>query len=121
MAYNDGKHKVGDKVWVYAFNRMGGKSGHFHNIKPAYGLVIGYHGLQGLEQDFGNESFNNVVLYKTKKSKITDELSSKTLSILQIKFADSYEEAVEKYNKLVNKEADFYREKLEQVNSYLIN
>lgn len=118
---NDNKHKVGDKVWVYEFYRLNGHTGKFHNIKPQLGLIIGLHGLNGLQQDIGDERLKKVVLYKVKKGKITEELSTKEYDILKVKLADSYKEAVEEYNKLVNNELDFYREKLEQVEGYLIN
>lgn len=120
MTYLVGKHKVGDKVWVYEFHRLSGHEGHFHNIKPSYGIIVGSHGINGIEQDIGSDRCWNVALYKIKKGKPTDELSSKQLGILKVRFADSYEEAVAEYNKLVNKEVDFYRNKLEQVESYLI-
>lgn len=120
MICTDGKHKVGDKVWVYEFYRLSGKEGHFHNIKPSYGIIIGSHGIDGLEHDIRSDRCWNIALYKTKKGEPTDELSNKQLGMLKIRIADSYEEAVEEYNKLVNKEADFYRSKLEQVESYLI-
>lgn len=120
MAFNDGLHKVGDKVWVYAFNRMGGKHGRIHSIAPQLGLVVGYHGAEGLGQDLGSLSFNKIVLYKKKNGRYTDELSSNSTNLLQAKIADTYEEAVEKYNKLVREEADFYKKKYEQVKGYLI-
>lgn len=120
MAFNDGVHKVGDKVWVYAFNRMGGKTGRIHSITPQLGLIVGYHGIEGLEQDLGNLSFNKIVLYKKKNGRHTSELSSNSTNLLQAKIASTYEEAVEEYNKLVKEEADFYRQKYEQVRGYLI-
>lgn len=118
--FTDGKHEVGDKVWVYEFYRLSGHEGHFHNIKPSYGIIVGSHGINGIEQDIGSDRCWNVVLYKTRGSKPTDKLSSKQVGILKVKIADSYEEAVEEYNKLVSKEANFYREKLEQVEKYII-
>lgn len=118
--YTDGKHKVGDKVWVYEFYRLSGHEGHFHNVKPQLGLIVGAGGLKDIVKDSGSDSLKKVVLYKLKKGAPTDELSKKSLGMLKIRLADSYEEAVEEYNKLVNKEADFYREKLEQVESYII-
>lgn len=120
MLYSDGKYKVGDKIWVYEFHRLGGKEGHFHNVKPSYGIIIGSNGINGIEQDTGSDRCWNVVLYKTRGNKPTDKLSSKQVGILKVKIADSYEEAVEEYNKLVDKEANFYREKLEQVEKYFI-
>lgn len=120
MAYSVENHKVGDKVWVYAFYRLSGHEGHFHNIKPSLGIIVGRHGIDGIEQDIGSEICWNIVLYKTKKGKITDELSNKTVGLLKVLIADSYEEAIKEYNKLVNKEADFYRSKLKQVENYLI-
>lgn len=120
MAYSDGKHKVGDKVWVYEFHRLGGKEGHFHNVKPQKGLIAGVLGLSKIDKEIGNDKFAKVVIYKIKKGETTDELSSKSYDLLQVRLADSYEEAVTEYNKLINKEADFYRNKLEQVESYLI-
>ena len=121
MAVIDGKHKVGDKVWVYEFYRLKGKEGHFHNIKPQQGLLIGLGGINKLEHDEGSERLHRIILYKTRKGKPTYELSSKELDLLKIRLADSYDEAVEEYNKLVQKEADFYRSKLEQVESYIVN
>lgn len=118
--YSDGKHKVGDKVWVYEFYRLSGHEGHFHNVKPQSGLIVGFGGLKDIEKDCGSDSLKEVVLYKTKKGQPTDELSKKSFGMLQVKLADSYEEAVEEYNKLVSKEVNFYREKLEQVESYII-
>lgn len=120
MAYSVENHKVGDKVWVYAFYRLSGHEGHFHNIKPSYGIIVGSHGIEGIEQDIGSERCWNIALYKTKKGKVTDELSNKTISLLKVQIADSYDEAVAEYNKLVNNEVYFYRSKLEQVESYLI-
>lgn len=120
MAYSDGKHKVGDKVWVYDFHRLSGHEGYFHNVKPSYGIITGSHGIDGIEHDIGSDNCWNIVLYKTKKGEVTDELSSKQLSVLKVRITDSYEEAVTEYNRLVNTEAGFYRYKLEQVESYLI-
>lgn len=120
MAYSVENHKVGDKVWVYSFYRLSGHEGYFHNIKPSYGIIVGSHGIEGIEQDIGSERCWNIALYKTKKGKVTDELSNKTMSLLKVQIADSYDEAVEEYNKLVNNEVYFYRSKLEQVENYLI-
>ena len=120
MSYIDGKHIVGDKVWVYDFHRLNGHEGHFHNIKPQLGLIIGVKGLDGLHQEIESKRISKVVIYKTKKGKPTEELSIKSYELYKVRLADSYEEAVEEYNKLVAKEADFYREKLEQVENYLI-
>lgn len=101
-------HKLGDNVWVYAFNRLGGKSGHFHNIKPSLAMLT------------CNGRLTSATLYKIKNGKATNELSKKEISLLNVRIADTYEEAVEKYNELIKQEADFYRSKLEQVESYLI-
>lgn len=120
MAFNDGVHKVGDKVWVYAFNRLGGKTGRIHSITPQYGLIVGYHGVEGLEQDLGSLSFNKIVLYKKKNGVYTNELSSNSTTPLQAKLEDTYEGAVLRYNELVTEEADFYKQKYEQVVGYLI-
>ena len=121
MAFTDGKHKVGDKVWVYEFYRLRGKEGHFHNVRPAYGILVGNTGIDGMANELGNVGIKSVILYKNKKGNPTNELSTKKIDIPKVKIADSYIEAVKEYNKLVDIEADFYRNKLEQVESYLIN
>ena len=46
--------KVGDKVWVYAFNRLGGKTGRIHSITPQLGLIVGIHGVEGLHHVLTN-------------------------------------------------------------------
>ena len=121
MAFSDGKHKVGDKIWVYEFYRLSGHEGRFHNVKPQLCLLVGLKGLSRVNEEIGSNILRRVIIYKIKKGKYTDELSSKELDLLKVRIADSYEEAVEEYNKLVQKEADFYKSKLKQVESYLIN
>lgn len=119
--YYDNKHKVGDKVWVYEFHRLNGHEGHFHNVKPQLGLILGAKGLDRLQQEIGSERISKVVIYKTKKGKPIEELGIKSYELYKVRLADSYEEAVEEYNKLVNKELDFYKEKIiKRVESYLI-
>ena len=109
MAWSDNEHKVGDKVWVYAFNHMGGKTGRLHNVPPQYGVLEGT-----VHEKYSR--VNRVRLYK----KDTEELSKKDIDILSVSLAYSYEEAVEQYNRLVQKEIDFYKSKLKQVEDCLI-
>lgn len=108
------KFKVGSTIWAFQFDRCGGKSGRLHNKAPMFGVLTGYN-----EKD---TLIRNFVPYKMRNGKPTDELNTnKSIWVGKLLFADTYEEAVEQYNKLIQEEIDFYENKLEILRKCIIH
>ena len=108
------KFKIGDDIWAFQFERCGGKTGKMHNKVPMYGKLVGYS-----DKDM---QIRNFVPYKLKNGKPTNELSTtKSTWGGKLLFADTYEEAVEHYNKLLLDEIEFHKSKIELLEGCIIN
>lgn len=105
--------EVGKEVWAFWFDRCSGKSGRIHNKAPMLGVLTG--------SDFCPNSIRYFVPYKIKGKEVTKELDTKKiLSAHLLTYADTYEEAVEKYNKLIQEEIDFHENKLKALRKCII-
>lgn len=118
MIYKNGsafvnKYSVGDNVWAIYVDRCGGKSGRMHNKAPMFGKLIGY--------SETSTQFSYFAPYKVKRGKLTDELDTKKkIWVGKLMFSDTYEEAAEEYNRLIQEEIDFHENKVESLKKCLI-
>lgn len=110
----DTNYNINDEIWAIYVDRCSGKSGRMHNKPPMLGKLIGY----------SEESthFSFFAPYKVKKGNITDELDiKKKIWIGKLVYADTYEEAVAEYNRLIQEEIDFHENKVEALKKCIIN
>lgn len=106
-------YNIGDEVWAIYVERCSGKSGRMHNKAPMFGKFCGYSDTDTQIRDF--------VPYKVKRGKVTDELdTNKKIWIGKLIFSDTYEEAVEEYNRLLQEEIDFLENKAESLKKCII-
>ena len=104
---------IGTEVWAFWFERFSGRSGRIHNKAPMLGVLTG--------SDFCPNYIKYFVPYKIKGKEITKELDTKKkLSAHQLTYAETYEEAVEHYNKLIQEEIDFLENKLKALRKCII-
>lgn len=100
------KFKAGDEVWMYCFQRLGGKTGKFHNRPPQFGVFTS-----------SNCYFvDGFIPYK----KCGGLAQSKKERLSGLYFCDNEAEAKKHYNELVTESIHYYEEKISKLQEFLV-
>ncbi len=108
------KHKVGDEIYAFQFERCSGKSGRLHNKAPMLGKIDG-------EVTGSIVRIRWFIPYKVVRGKVTSELdTNKKINALGLTFADTYDEAAQAYNNRIETEIEFHKHKISTLEKLII-